>query len=409
MLNQEQQIFDQIKKANTILVTFSRSSGGDAVAAGLAIYLFLKKLGKKVDIVTEGNGHPAAREVIAATAPVAEKAEPATSKTTIKEKYLSFLPGRNEIKHQLDNLRKFIISLDIRHTKVGQIQYKVEADTLDFIVSPLDGFFTTEDITSKSSGFKYDLIITISTRDLESLGQIYDHDTEFFYQTTIINIDNQPANESYGQINLIDLNTVSSTEILFNLFNSYDRSLIDDDIATCLLAGMIIATKSFKTNNISPQALGTASQLIAMGARREEIVNHLYRSRSLNLLKLWGIVLARLSSTLDSRIISSIINLDDFQKTKTETKDLYDVIDELIVNIPQAKIIVLMYELIAGGIKQVEVMIYGVKNLDVASLVSELNPIGNKSLVRIKSLKPIKEFEKEIITLLSEKAKRIEL
>lgn len=382
MLTQEQQIFEQIKKANTILVTFSRASGGDAVAAGLATYLFLKKLGKKVEIVMEDDH---------------------------KEKSLSFLPAKNEIKHQLDNLRKFIISLDIRHTKVGQIQYKVEAETLDFIVSPLDGFFTKEDITSKSSGFKYDLIFVLSTRDLESLGQIYDHDTEFFYQTTIINIDHQAANESFGQINVIDLNTVSTTEILFNLFSNYDRSLIDEDIATCLLAGMIIATKSFKTNNISPQALGTASQLIAMGARREEIVNHLYRSRSLNLLKLWGIVLARLSSNFDGKIISSVINADDFQKTKTETKDLYEVIDELIVNIPQAKIIVLIYEQLVEETRKVEALIYGVKNLDVASLITELNPEGNKSLVRVKSSKPIKEFEKELVALLSEKAKKIDL
>lgn len=402
MLNQEQQIFEQIKKANTILVTFSRASGGDAVAAGLATYLFLKKLGKKVEIVMEDDHNPPSHEA-------STDAKAVAGKPAGKGKYLSFLPAIADIKHQLDNLRKFIISLDIRHTKVGQIQYKVEAETLDFIVSPLDGFFTTEDITSKSSGFKYDLIFILSTRDLESLGQIYDHDTEFFYQTTIINIDHQPANESFGQINLVDLNTVSTTEILFNLFNNYDRGLIDEDIATCLLAGMIIATKSFKTNNISPQTLGTASQLIAMGARREEIVNHLYRSRSLNLLKLWGIVLARLSSNLDSKIISSVINNDDFQKTKTETKDLYEVIDELIVNIPQAKIIVLIYEGTVAENKQVEALVYGVKNLDVASLLTELKPEGNKALVRVKSAKPIKEFEKEIVELLSEKAKKIDL
>ncbi len=382
MLTQEQQIFEQIKKANNILITFSRSSGGDAMAAGLATYLFLKKLSKKVEIAIEGD---------------------------LKEKSLDFLPAKNEIKNKLDNLRKFIISLDTRHTKIGQIQYKVEAETLDFIVSPLDGFFTKEDITSKSSGFKYDLIMVLGTRDLESLGQIYDHDTEFFYQTTIINIDHQAANESFGQVNLIDLNTVSTTEILFNLFSNYDRSLIDEDIATCLLTGMIIATKSFKTNNISPQALGTASQLMAIGARREEIVNHLYRSRSLNLLKLWGIVLARLSASNDSKIISSVINTEDFAKTKTEYKDLNEVIDELIVNIPQAKIIVLIYETIVAEKKQAEALVYGVKNLDVTSLITELNPVGSKSLTRVKSTKPIKEFEQQLVGILSEKAKKIDL
>ncbi|MDP2766655.1 MAG: hypothetical protein Q8O41_04270, partial [Candidatus Methanoperedens sp.] len=64
--------------------------------------------------------------------------------------------------------------------------------------------FTEDDISSRSSGFKYDLIIALDTADLESLGQIYDNDTEFFYKTPIINIDHHSENEEFGQINFIE-------------------------------------------------------------------------------------------------------------------------------------------------------------------------------------------------------------
>ncbi len=53
MLIQEQQIFEQIKKAKHILITFNKIWNGDAVASALAIYLFLKKLDKDVDITAE--------------------------------------------------------------------------------------------------------------------------------------------------------------------------------------------------------------------------------------------------------------------------------------------------------------------------------------------------------------------
>ena len=43
MLTQEQQIFEQIKKADNILVTFKSAWSGDAVASSLALFLFLKK------------------------------------------------------------------------------------------------------------------------------------------------------------------------------------------------------------------------------------------------------------------------------------------------------------------------------------------------------------------------------
>jgi len=381
MLNQPQQVFEQIKKANTILVTTAQNPSDEAVASALATYLYLQKLGKKTDIVIDNYEN---------------------------HEQLKFLSHTTDIKTILENLRKFIISLDLRQTKVGQIQYKAEKESLDFIVSPVNGFFSMKDVSTRSSDFKYDLIITISTKDLESLGKIYERDNDFFYQTTIINIDHQPANESYGQINIINLNAVSTAEQLFELFQTIDRSVIDENIATCLLTAIIVATKSFKTNNVTPTTLTTSSQLITLGARRDEIVNNLYRSRSLNLLKLWGLTLARLTTTQDGKIISSIINPEDFEKTKTTANDLKDVIDELIVNVPQAKIIILAYKN-KETIEKTEAIVFGVKNLNIMELLSKFNPVGTNSRVDLTSQKSLKEFEKEILDQLSEKIVKLDI
>jgi phosphoesterase RecJ-like protein len=382
MLTQEQQIFEQIKKANSILITFRKTWNGDSVASGLAMFLFLKKLGKEVNIA-------------------AEKFD--------SGKLFSFLPAYNEIKNSIDNLRKFIISLDITNTKVDQIKYKIEDNTLNFIISPKDGLFTEDDISSRSSGFKYDLIIALDTADLESLGQVYDNDTEFFYKTPIINIDHHSENEEFGQINFIELTAVATGEILFSLFESYSRDLIDEDIATCLLAGMISKTRSFKTPNVTPKALLTASQLISMGARREEIVNHLYRSRPINVLKLWGRVLARLSSSQDGKLVWSTLTNMDFTKTDSCEKDLDDVIDELIINIPQAKIVVIIYEKTVTEAAEpiTNILTYSAKNINSLDLIKEYNPQGTKDLALASINKPIQETEKEILKLIEEKLSKL--
>jgi len=389
MLTQEQQIFEQIKKASNILITFKKTWNGDAVASALAMYLFLKKMDKQVDLVAE--------------------------KFSLDKLY-SFLPGYTEIKNSLLNLRKFIISLDITNTKVSQIKYKQEESKLNFIISPKDGFFTESDITSGASGFKYDLIIVLDTPDLESLGRIYDNDTEFFYQTPIINIDHSSTNEEFGQINFIELTAVSTSEIVFSLFESFGRDLIDENIATCLLAGLIAETKSFKTNNVTPRALMAASALMSLGARREEIVNNLYRSKSLNVLKLWGRVLARLSSTLDNKLIWSTLSAADFLKTSSTEKDLTDVIDELIISIPQAKVIAIIYENQNEAASppvqpsnQANLLLYTIKNLDSLSLAKEFNPSGTKSLSRAVINLPIAEAEKNIITAIQEKLNKLPL
>jgi bifunctional oligoribonuclease and PAP phosphatase NrnA len=389
MLTQEQQIFEQIKKANNILITFKKTWNGDAVASALALLLFLRKMDKNVEVVAEKFS---------------------------MDKLYSFLPGYTEIKHELENLRKFIISLDITNTKVSQIKYKQEENKLNFIISPKKGFFTESDITSGASGFKYDLIIIIDTPDLESLGRVYDNDTEFFYQTPIINIDHNSTNEEFGQINFIELTAVSTSEIVFSLFESYSRDLIDEDIATCLLTGMIAETKSFKTNNLTPRSLLTASQLMSLGGRREEIVNCLYRSKSLNILKLWGRVLARLSSGQDNQLIWSTLSAADFQKTNSTEKDLTDVIDELIISIPQAKVIAIIYENIipaetadANQAKTTNLLLYTIKNIDSMSLIKEFNPSGTKGLARAIINQPIVDAEKIIISSIQDKLIKLSL
>jgi len=383
MLTQEQQIFEQINRANNILITFKSAWSGDEVASSLALLLFLKKLNKNVAIA-------------------AEKLN--------QDQIYSFLPSYGEIKYELSNLRKFIISLDITNTKVNQIKYQKEANKLKFIISPKDGWFTEDDIATDSSGFKYDLIITVGTPDLESLGRIYDNDTEFFYRTPIINLDHSSNNESFGQINFIELTAVATAEIIFSLIDSYSRDLIDEDIATCLLAGIIAETKSFKTNHVTPRALLAASQLMSLGARREEIVNHLYRSKNLNILKLWGRVLARLTGALDNKLIWSSLSAADFLKTNSTDQDLSDVIDELIISIPQAKVIAIIYETTdSAPLKTASLLLYTVKNINALALIKEFNPTGTKNLAQAVIPMPLAEAEKNVITTIQDKFNKLSL
>src|SRR3989344_2282824 len=280
MLNQDQQIFEQIKKAKDILITFGKIRNGDAVASALGLYLFLKKLNKNVEVIAEEFQN---------------------------NEVLSFLPGFNDVKTKIEDLRKFTITLDTSNAKVSQVKYKTEDNTLNFIISVKDGNFSKDDINSHYNDFKYDLIITLDTPDLESLGNIYDDNTDLFHQVPVINIDHHPENEEFGHINLINLTAVATAEMVFSLLDSAYPNYIDEDIATCLLAGIIAETRSFKINNISPQTLSNSAQLVSLGARREDIVNKLYRSRPLKTLKIWGRALSRLQSSLGGGLVWTAI------------------------------------------------------------------------------------------------------
>lgn len=378
MLNLEQQIFKQIEKSKNILIAFSKNQDGDAIAAALALLTLLKKEGRSVSVAGQ----------------------------TVQENSLfSFLPNYSLIEKSLTNLRRFIVSVDISQAKVSQIKYAVENDRLDFIISPSEGWFKAEDVNTRAGEFRYDLIITIGASELESLGTIYDQNIEFFYKTPIINIDNKPNNEDFGQINFIDLNAVAISEIIFYLLKNYQTELIDEDVATCLLAGIIQKTKNFKSTNLTPRTLLASSELIAYQARREEIINHLYRSRDIKTLRLWGKFLSHLHSENNESLIWSKLTAKHLQETEASLKNLDEVIDELIVNIPQASLVVVFYE---KSLNETLIIIYSLKNINALDTLKDYALQGNSRLATVTIKQDLETASTIIIPELKKKLEKLE-
>ncbi|MEI6836136.1 MAG: DHH family phosphoesterase [Candidatus Falkowbacteria bacterium] len=378
MLDITQQIFKQIEKSERPLIVFPADWRGDVVASSLALFLFLKKLGKEVEIVA---------------AP------------SIKSQVWSFLPAHLEIKNSLDNLRKFIISLDISQTKISKVKYAIEDKKINFVISPETGWFKAEDVSTSASGFRNDLIFIIGTTDLESLSSIYENNVEFFYKTSIINIDNQAGNEEFGQINLIDINAAANSEILFSLLQDEKPDLLDEDIATCLLAGIIANTKNFKTVNLTPKTLISTSKLIDLGARREEIIDKLYRSRDFKTLKLWGKVLNNLNSSLNGRLIWSTVKRDDFKNAGASEDSLLDIIDELIINIPEAYIITIIFEDLTG--QDNKILLYTIKNLNALEILKEYAPEGSPKIANARISGKLEESSQKYLNNLEIKLKNL--
>jgi len=365
-------IFEQIKeivgKSDTILVTTCKKYNTDSIAASLALAMFLEKIGKRVKVVCAGYNMLPAH---------------------------NFLPKSQEILSDLTSLRKFVISLDVKKTKVEQLSYDIKDDKLDIYITPKNGFFEERDISTSSGSFAYDLIFTLSTSDLDSLGEIYESNREFFYQKPVINIDHNPENEYYGQVNHVDLTATSTSEIVFELLKKFREELIDEQIATNLLTGIISKTKSFQSPQVTPRTLSIASHLIASGARREEIVKNLYRTKSICTLKLWGRALARLRTDANNKVVWTILNKEDFAKSGACDADLRGVIDELIINTPEAKIVLILYE---KGDNNVYGIVSTEEKIDALSVLQEFNPKGSKDFTEFTlKNKTLEQAEKIIL------------
>ena len=317
MLNTNQQIFNIIEKHENILIIFQQNYNGDTLGSALALSMFLEDLGKKVDVVCEN--------------------------FKLKEKF-QFLPKSKDIKSELRRSKNFVVNIKTDNADIDSLRYEKKDGFLNIIIEPKHGLFNAKDVIIPEKNFEYDLIFSLNTPDLDSLGNIFADNAHFFYDTPIINIDYLPGNENFGQINLVELNSSSISEIIFSLLKEKDKEKINNQVAESILTGIIDATNSFKSLNITSKTLNSVAQLISMGADREKIVKNLCQIYSVNLLKLWGRVLARIKDDADKGIAWSLITQEDFIKTETNETHLELIIDELIMNIPNINAAALFYK-----------------------------------------------------------------
>jgi nanoRNase/pAp phosphatase (c-di-AMP/oligoRNAs hydrolase) len=356
-----------ISRAKRVLITFPPGHGGDAVGSSLGLALALQKLGKQVDIISPTFSLPG---------------------------NLRFLPQAKTIKTEARGLRKFIVSVGIERTGLSDLSYSVEHDKLNIYLTPRQGALTASDLTTQSAEFAYDLIVVVDTPDLKTLGDLFASNTEFFYQTTILNLDHSPANEHFGQVNLVDFNVPSTAELALRLIEQVAPEVLDADVATCLFAGITAATKSFTSTLVTPDTLAHAARLVSLGARRDEVVAHLYRTKQLSTLKLWGRVLARLKSDSARKLVWSQLVPDDFVKSGASEGDLPGVIDELITTAPEAGSVVLLYEQTLGT---TTAFLAAGSGRHALELLKPFNPTGDRHRAKVILTGSVLEAEKRII------------
>lgn len=362
-----QQAYGFLTKSKNILIALPQQPSTDAIASGLALYLMLQKLEKNVKVV-------------------------ASNFELVPSHH--FLAKSKEIETELTQLRKFIISVDTKDAPVEELSYDMVGDLLQIYITPKNGSLTNENIKTSAGNYNFDCILILDAPSLPSLGKIFEDNADFFYQTPIINIDHHSSNEQFGQINIVDLVATSVSEIIFEILREFGHNVLDEQIATNLLAGIIAKTKSFRSLSATPKSLNIASHLIAQGARREEIINNLYRTKSLNVIQLWGRALARLKTSFEGSVVYSKLSTSDFERSHTREQDLPGVLDEIMVNAEGAEIGFITYEQSGGTIG---IILSTLKSHNALDALKQFSPQGNNNLARASVPGVLAEIEQAVL------------
>lgn len=340
-LSTYQQIADYINRSRKILLALPLHVTVDRLCSAFALNQILQKLGK----------------------------ETAVAASTAALPHVGFVSDMPQVVQNMNSGQSLVIEISTARAQLEELSYQTSPDKVEIFLKAKDGQFSPEDVSTSAATTAYDLIITLGVQTLEDLGELYQKNTDLFFNTPKINIDTQAANEYFGAINLIDVTASSVAEITAQVIGSLEEAVTDENIATSLLGGIIANTHSFQDPATTPKTLTTASSLIAQGARQQDIIQSLFKTKDFSLLKLWGRALARLKTLPEVSLLYSQLNRSDFEKTGENNKRLVAVLRELLENVTGFQVIALMGEQEDGGVR---LLLAGLPHAKISAIAHRL-------------------------------------
>ncbi len=244
MDNPKNQIAQKLKDANNVLVTVSANPTVDQLAAAIGLTLLLNKLDKHASAVFSGN-------------------VPST---------IEFLRPEETIEKNTDSLRDFIISLD--KTKADKLRYKVEDKMVKIFITPYRTSITDQDLIFSQGDFNVDVVVGIGVKVREDLDQAIVAHGGILHDATVVSINTAEVG-SIGSINWVDVQASSLCEMIVAEAELLKSGLIDAQIATALLTGIVAETDRFSNAKTSSNTMNASAKLMAAGANQQLVATQL--------------------------------------------------------------------------------------------------------------------------------------
>lgn len=241
------ELTEKLKAANNVLVTVSRNPSVDQLSACIGLTLLLNKLGKHTAAVFSGQ-------------------VPST---------LEFLKPSETLEKNTDSLRDFIIALD--KSKADKLRYKVEDNVVRIFITPYRTSISEADLVFSQGDFNVDVVVALGVQRQEDLDAAITAHGRILHDATVTSI-NTVEGSGLGSINWTDKQASSLGELVTELGQTLGSDLIDGQIATALLTGIVAETNRFSNNKTSSQTMSISAALMAAGANQQLVATKLEES-----------------------------------------------------------------------------------------------------------------------------------
>jgi phosphoesterase RecJ-like protein len=185
--------------------------------------------------------------------------------------------------------------------------------------------------TDPDEAAPYDLLVISDCGSLERIGDVATRHAELFARLPRVIVDHHASNDAAGAADWIDPQAAATCEMVTLLAGRLGVPLDSDGggLAAALMAGIVMDTATFAHPNATPRTLVVSAALVDAGAPLADISRRLYRTKPDAQLRLFGVVLGRLETVDDGRIVWSSVSDADFAATGAKRPDSEGIIDLL--------------------------------------------------------------------------------
>ena len=165
----------------------------------------------------------------------------------------------------------------------------------------------------------------------------------------LINIDHHISNENYGDINLVDVSAISTTQVVYDWLLTNGLGM-NAKIATALYAGLLDDSNGFTHVRMNASVFEMAHKLIEAGANQAICVKKLHHTKSLASLRLKGAMLSRLELSDEGRMATLLVPRRLMEETGARAVDCEAALEEAM-HLPTVDIALLLRENRDGSLK----------------------------------------------------------
>lgn len=235
---------------------------------------------------------------------------------------------------------------------------------------------------------EYDLVINV---DVAAIDRICDGKILFEKAKTTVNIDHHKTNVGYADLNFVEGDASSASEVLYAIAKKSGWK-INLDAAVCLYTGILTDTGSFRFNNTTARCLEYAADMLRIGVMPTDMFKHCYETYTKGMALCQAYCVEKAVFLDDDKIVYTTVYKKDMEKFNTDEEFAEGLVERLRA-VTTTKVAFVAKEMKNGGCK----ISMRSKDIDVAEICGLFGGGGHKHAAGCTMKYNVEESVKKIL------------